>query len=257
MADPLRQERVVGFTRMVQNTVVKGMRRVFTGAFQEKQLRNLRIVTEYPLSRQEYPAIIVDFNDSENRDAGIGHREIFYDPNGILRMWGHRRFSGSITFRCFGLTPLDRDIIYDAVVECFSFWRLPHMTLQGNMFSELYGSPDDPVDPFRALSQLAFNTDRMRSGGKSANPAPWGAEDALVYQKDLVVDCIGGFYNAVPDATVPELETVSDVFVYPHIKERIELPLYDSEDFPVPGGEIFDAYVVEATAEASSTESFS
>jgi len=256
VSDPIRQERVVGFTRMVQNTIVKGMRRVFTSAYAEKQLRDLRIVTEYPLTRQEYPAIIVDFNDRENRDAGIGHREVFYDPNGILRVWGHRRFDGSITFRCYGLTPLDRDIIYDAVVECMAFWRLPHLSLQRNLFSELYGSPDDPVDPFRALSQLFLNTDRMHSGGKSVSPAPWGAEDALVYQRDLTVDCIGGFYNAVPNAVTPGTGLVSHVFVYPHMKDRLELPLYDSEDYPVPGGEIYDGFVAEGSGEASAAETF-
>lgn len=256
MTDPIRQERVVGFTRMVQNTVVKGLRRVFGPTYQEKQLRDLRIVTEYPLTRQEYPAIIVDFADRENRDAGIGHQEIFFDPNGILRVWGHRRFEGSITFRCYGLTPLDRDIMYDALVECLAFWRLPHMSLQRNLFSELYGDPDDPSDPFRALSQLFLNTDRITSGGKSVNPAPWGAEDALVYQKDLVVECIGGFYNAVPNAVTPTTELISHVFVYPHIKDQLDLPLYESEDFPVPGGEIYDGFVVEGTSTITTEESF-
>lgn len=255
MVEPIRQERVVGFTRMVQNSIVKGLRLVFTSEYAEKQLRNLRIVTEYPLTRQEYPAIIVDFNDRENRDAGIGHQEIFYDPNGILRIWGHRRFEGSITFRCYGITPLDRDIIYDAVVECLAFWRLPHMSLQRNLFSELYGV-GEAYDPFRALSQLFLNTDRMNSGGKSVTPAPWGAEDALVYQRDLTVDCIGGFYNAVPGIAQPETELISHVFTYAHLKDRMELPLYESSDYPVPGGEIFDGYAVEGMGTASATETF-
>ncbi len=257
MADPIRAERVVGYTRMVQNTIVDGMRRVFTNAYAEKQLRDLRIVTEYPLTRQEYPSIIVDFNDSMIRDAGIGHQEVFFDPNGILRVWGHRRFEGSISFQCFGLTPIDRDIMYDAVVECLSFWRLPHMTLQYNLFTRLYGDPDDPRDPFQALSQLVLGTDRLQPGGKSVEPAPWGAEDAVVYQRTLTVPVIGGFYNAVPNVTVSGTDLITDVFLYPHLKDRLSLPLFDSDEFPESGGEIQDHFVVEGSGEASGSDALS
>ena len=255
MAEPLRKQRVVRFTRMVQDTIVDALQKVFTDQFREKMLRELHVVTEYPLDRQEFPSIIVDFEDDENRAAGVGHQEVFYDPNGILRVWDHRRFTGRINFRVYALSTEDRDIIYDALVETLSFGHLPTYSLQANLFARHTGTPDDPFDRFRALSQLFLNTDRMRSGGKGASPAPWDAEDDLVYNKTLVVECIGGFYNMIPEKTVPGTELITAVHYYPHMREVLSLPLYE-EDGPYwdSPGDVFDEYTVEGSAAIAATE---
>lgn len=245
MAEPIRKPKVVRFTQMVQDTIVKGLLRVFTDEFREKQLQGLHIVTEYPLKRQEYPSIIVDFEDDENRAAGVGHQEVFYDPNGILRVWDHRRFKGRINFRVYALSPIDRDIIYDALVETLSFGHLPTYSLQANLFSELYGDPDDPFDRFRALNQLNLNTDILRSGGKSASPAPWESEDDLVYTKTLTIEVNGGFYNQVPGKTLPQTATITAVHVYPHMNELMSLPLYQEDDpFWDRPGDVYDEHDV-------------
>lgn len=234
MSPRMRTEKVVGYTTMVNRTIVDGLRAVFTDQFPEKQLRNLRFSPDYPLTRTEYPMVLVDFDDRSNKNAGVGHSELFYDERGILREWNHRLFEGTLTLTVMALTTLDRDIIGDALVEMLAFGQMSHMSLQRNLFTRLYGDPDDvqhsPVLR-RTLSHISISTDEIQAGGKSASLAPWGPEDVMVFEKSYSLELHGGYYNSAPDQERPGTELVSNVFVYPKLVERIALPIvWDDEE---------------------------
>jgi hypothetical protein len=214
MTDPLRQEVPVKYKTMVKRTIVDSLRNVFDSTYPDEQFQNLKITPEFPLTKVSYPAIHIQFNEEVISNAGVGHAEYFRDPNGDLRKWQHRKFNGSITYNVVTLSPLDRDILSDALIEIFSFGRLN--TLQSNFYNTLYGNPDDPFSILSLLSQLTVNTDEIEAGGESATIAPWDPEDVLVYTSSYTTTVTGGFYNSVPVEGTGTV-FVANIDMYPYI----------------------------------------
>lgn len=207
MTDPIRRQVGVGYKTAVKRTMVKALRAAFTDNFPEDQFQDLRIVPEFPLSREKYPAIYISYNGTVNKNAGVGHEETFQDSLNVMRTWNHRRFEGSIDFTCLGLTPLDRDILADALHEVLTFGWLTD-TMSG-FFDIIYGDPDAPYSSAALLlAQLDLNTDIITPGGESASPAPWEPEDQLLYQDVYNLEVHGSYYNAppVPQALLAEID---------------------------------------------------
>lgn len=208
---------------MVNRTLVKALRAVFTSSFDEPEFRDINISTEFPIKRVQYPAIHVRFNGGAVTNAGVGHKELFYDSAGKLRWWMHRKFTGSVDFVVYALSPVSRDILTDTLHDILSFGTLN--SLPNEFFEEIYGDPDDAYSMQSLLNQLSVNTDEITSGGKSAGLAPWAPEDVLVYQASYNVELGGGFYNTVP--TTAGLEWAGNY----------SLKFYDSMDnYPADDG---------------------
>lgn len=207
----IRKQAGVQYKTLVKRTMVRALRSVFTERFYEDQFKNLHIVPEYPMKKQQYPAIVVRYAGSSVTNAGVGHEEIFYDDAGNLRLWYHRLFTGTVELVCLGTTVLDRDILSDAVMEILSFGWLDD--IRGEFFDEVYGDIEDPVSVVTMLNQLHLNTDIITPGTESAAPAPWEPEDTLIYQDSLSVNVLGGFYNGLPAIKIGPVDTVKIVDV--------------------------------------------
>lgn len=249
----MRVERVVGYNRMVKRAMVEGVRRVFTNQFAERQLRDLRVASTFPMTKADYPSVYVEFIEGANVNAGVGHSEMFYDVNGVLRRWNHRLFDGSIRFNVLALSSVDRDILGDAIVEMLAFSGMPEMSLQHNLFTHIYGDPDGISPDLRqTLSHLAYDSDVIRPGGESVSPVFWGSEDDLAYEKSYSVNVTGGFYNSYPsDVVGPDF--ITHAFVYPKLADQVALPIWqsDSDWMPDIEGGAIDANTVTATASVS------
>jgi len=193
---PIRQQAGTQYKTLVKRTIVRALRSVFTDRFDEEQFKNLHIVPEFPMTKQQYPAIMVRYNGSSISNAGVGHEELFYDDDNNLRTWYHRRFEGNLEFVCLGMTTLDRDVLTDAVMEILSFGYLDD--LRSEFFDEVYGHINDPSKVITRLNQITLNTDIITPGGDSAGPAPWEPEDTLIYQDSISIQITGGFYNGLP-----------------------------------------------------------
>lgn len=255
-----RVERVTPYSRMVKRTVVNGVRSVFTNAFSEQQLRSLRITTEYPTAKAQYPSVVIRFQEGSNVNAGVGHTELFRDTDDVLREWSHRLFDGALTFEVHALTSVDRDILGDAIVEMLAFSRMPEMSLQHNLFTYIYGDPEDPDAPdIRSLlSHITYNSDVISAGGESANPVVWGSENDLSYEKSYSVDIWGGYYNSIPSSSTG-VDYITHAFVYPHIVDAVELPVWtDANDWMAEMDDgAQDAIDIEVTAQIEATDAFS
>ena len=199
MSEALRttDQNVTSYRRLVLRGIVSALRTVYDGDYyRERQLVDLKVTTQYPLVKVDYPAIVVEYAGQRILNAGVGHEEWFMDDHNILRKWNHRRFEGTLTFSCHALSPLDLDILVDSLVEVLSFGRLDSSL--ATFFTSIYGSPSDPV--MLAFSQLMLNVDEIQDGGvPSAQIAPWQPEDVLVYSSDISIEIHGGFYNTYPN----------------------------------------------------------
>ena len=164
----------------------------------ERQFDGLKVTQEYPLQKVDYPCIVLNYQSSLVENAGVGHYEIFPDRDGVLRLWNHNRFEGTLQWNVYALSTLDRDLLADALVEVIRFGRLD--TELTTFFGIIYPSGGD--DDYIALTQLMLNSDQMHGGGDSASLAPWQPEDVLVYSTSYTTELHGGYYNVIPS---PEL----------------------------------------------------
>lgn len=186
---------VTSHRRLVTRTMVSALKSVFDANYpREPQLRNLKVTTTFPLKKIDYPSVVVEYQPQRVVNAGVGHEEWFGDENLVMRKWNHSRFEGTVDLSVFTLSPLDRDLLADAVMEVIRFGRLDDALLP--FFDTIYGGADDPVRLM--FSQIMLNADEIDFGGDSASLAPWSPEDLLVYETTLSTMIHGGFYNTKP-----------------------------------------------------------
>ena len=178
--------------RLVYRTIIEALRAAFDGYYnRDRQFTNLKITQEYPYEKVDYPAIVVEYQNTLVANAGVGHREWFHDQDGNLRVWNHNRFEGTLYFTCYALSTLDRDTLADALVELVRFGKLDSQLQR--FFNIIRPSGDE----FVALQQIIFDSDQLRGSGDSATIAPWQPEDMLIYSAAYTVAIGGGYYNTV------------------------------------------------------------
>lgn len=250
MSGDLRQTGVLAYRRFVVETMVSALRNVFTGDYdRDRQFESLKITQQYPLKKIDYPSIVLEYVDRKVVNAGVGHIEWFNDNDNILRQWMHSRFEGTLNLNVYGLSPLDRDLLADALVEVIRFGRLDSQLV--NLFDTIYGDPD--ANYSLQFGQIMFNSDELYGKGNSATLAPWQPEDSLVYSTGYSIELHGGFYNTVITDT---FEYVSDVAVssYPEGEVQAIIAQADEPTFTNP---LYNADVgtVVGTGEPSGTDS--
>ena len=216
--DGVRQRQTISYRTLVKTTLVQALREVFTSSYYDEAFRNLNVYTSFPLDKAKWPLILVDYHGRAVRAAGVGHVEMFKDNFGQFREWEHRRFQGTVEFTIITLSPLDRDILADSLIEILTMGRLDELLTR--FFWTVYGEPSDQKQSF--LNQLALNTDEIHEGGDSEGPAPWQPEDVIVYQTSIMLDVFGGFYNLI---TTDALEFVWKVNMEPYPQGEIPVSI--------------------------------
>lgn len=246
---PIRQEKAASYRTLIKGALITSLRSVFTTQYSDPQFQNLRIEPEFSLKRVTWPAIYIVYNEREVRNAGVGHLEYFPDPNGLVRKWMHSMFEGMIEFDIVTESPLDRDVLADALVEVIRFGTLD--TLLNNFWQGIYGSVTDPYSNLAVMQQIALNSDTLSSGGDSFGPSPWGAEDLPLYTTSYAIDILGGYYNSITDMSVG---LVREVIQFPYI-EGDPVPFNDDPNniwfYPF---DYFDEDIVEASASMETHE---
>lgn len=222
---PIRQEQSASYKTLIKSSLVTSLRSVFTESYHDPQFQNLRIDPEFSLTRVTWPAIYIRYNEGEVRNAGVGHLEFFADPSGFIRKWMHSVFVGNIEFDIITESPLDRDILSDALVEVIRFGTLD--PLLSNFFTGIYGNVTDPYSNLAVMQQIALNSDTLVSQGESFAPSPWGAEDLPIYQTSYSIDIFGGYYNTLP---MESSIYVREVIQFPYIDDSLADDLPFDED---------------------------
>lgn len=243
MALRTTDQNIASHRRLVTEGVVSALRDTFGATYnREPQLANLRVTNDHPLTEIEYPCIVVEYEPSRIRNAGVGHEEWFVDANNVFRKWHHSRFEGSVTFSIYGLSTLDRDLLSDALIEVLRFGRLDVQL--DKFFIDIYGDPaSTTVDLL--FSQLMLNVDDIAGGGNSEGLAPWSPEDTLVYSTSHSLEIHGGYYNVIPTQT---WQVVTKATASPY-EEDVEFTL----PFPNPAAAWTNPFVYEDEATVTGT----
>jgi len=210
-----RLEPAVQYKRLIKRTLVAALRTVFSEEYPDPQLRNLYISTDHPLKREQFPSIIINYQESYVENAGVGHVEEILDDDFLMITLKHFRFQGKINAKCFALSPLDRDVLSDSLLELLAFGRLD--LLLNKFFDVVYsGVPDS--------AQISLHSDYLSANGESTTNTLWNAEDVLIYETGYTVDCSGGFYSTMKTDDVTGY--IDNIIVYgnePFDKEQEKL----------------------------------
>lgn len=174
------------YLTLLKSLVVESLQTVFNSDWPNPNFTDLNVSIEYPLDRQSYPGIWVNFDDNDTLEiAGIDHREYVLDADGAQHEVTRWLFAGTVTLTVVALSSLERDNLYDEVVRIFAFSRIEQAVPE---FRSMMESND--------LLAIGVNWDQLRPHGDAAAPGtPWGTEDEVIYERSAAFDLQGEFVS--------------------------------------------------------------
>jgi len=172
----------------VKTVAANAMARVFDAdyAMVQPDFANLLVSIEFPVQREAYPSIWVNYQpEGSLQAAGVGHFEIG-DPtgaNGPAKLFHRWRFSGSLSYTVVALTSLERDRLFDEVIRVIAFGNERTETSVFRSYLEQTNS----------LIGININADEIEQSGFDATPGtPWGTDD-MIYESTISIKCLGEF----------------------------------------------------------------
>jgi hypothetical protein len=192
-----------GMIETVKRAVMSALREALTGTSLNHLVNGTEVTIdmEYPIEKENYPGIWVQFSFNEIVQAGIGHEPLIRNvlapatantPEVVN--WEPIRefqFKGRVTLTIVALTSLERDRLADAVITMLAFSRPPNHVLTDpnedtRQFRQLISSLSD--NPYVSLT---INHDQIVPGGQSMTTGvPWD-EEIPGYEDTYSFDILG------------------------------------------------------------------
>lgn len=219
----MQNEYTVPYLTYTKRALIEGLRQVFAvhpdpsyryvpATIGDEEATGTKITVEFPVTKNQYPSIVVKFYERNITNMGIGHIEFLSSDSGFTySKYKHYNFTGDIEFVILALSSTDRDTISDSLVQTLAMGDLADYT--SNFYTRLY-QPDKIVYPDSIQNFININTDIISGFGETQAPAPWQPEDVLVYQKSYRCGIFGEFYSLSP---VTKAQFIRAVNVYPYL----------------------------------------
>ena len=192
-----------GMIETVKRAIMNALREALSGSTLNHLVNgtNVTIDMEYPIEKENYPGIWVQFSFSEITQAGLGHEPLIKnvleeatENTPEVVNWEPVRefqFKGRITLSIVALTSLERDRLADAVVTMLAFSRPPSMVLTNpaedtRQFRQFITSLAE--NPYVSIS---VNHDQIIPGGQAMTTGvPWD-EEIPGYEDSYSFDILG------------------------------------------------------------------
>lgn len=215
-----------GMIETVKRAVMNALREALTGTTLNHLVNGSDIVIsmEYPIEKENYPGIWVQFSFSEIVQAGVGHEPLLRtvvaeatEESPEVINWEPMRefqFKGRVTLTIVALTSLERDRIADAIITTLAFSRPPESVIT---------RADQDTKQFRQLIEslannpyvsMTINHDMIIPGGQAMTTGvPWD-EQIPGYEDSYSFDILGqtnivfrndGTYSLANVAETPEM----------------------------------------------------
>ncbi len=192
-----------GMIETVKRAVMGALRDALTGTGLNNLVNgtDVTIDMEYPIQKESYPGIWVQFSFNEIVQAGVGHEPLIRNvieeateeaPEVVN--WEPVRefqFKGRVTLTIVALTSLERDRLADSVITMLAFSRIPETVLT---------DPEKDTRQFRQLIDslarnpyvsLTINHDQIVPGGQAMTTGvPWD-EEIPGYEDSYSFDILG------------------------------------------------------------------
>lgn len=186
-----------GMIETVKRAVIVALRDAITGTTLNGLVNGSEVTVdmEYPMKKERYPGIWVQFSFTKLVNAGIDHEIIRKTVNEDETVtWEPIRefiFEGRVSLSIVALTSLERDRLSDAVISMLMFSRPPENVIT---------KADEDTKQFRQLiSSLAqnpyiamtINHDELVPGGQAMSTGvPWD-EEIPGYEDTYSFDILG------------------------------------------------------------------
>jgi hypothetical protein len=192
-----------GMIETVKRAVMNALREALTGTTLNQMVNgtDVTIDMEYPIEKESYPGIWVQFSFNEIVQAGIGHEPLIRNvlaeatpTSPEVVNWETIRefqFKGRVTLTIVALTSLERDRLADVVITMLAFSRTPNTVLT------------EPTKDTKQLRQLisslaenpyvsmTINHDQVIPGGQAMTTGvPWD-EEIPGYEDSYSFDILG------------------------------------------------------------------
>lgn len=170
----------------LKTLLTTAMRETFDQEYINPDYRDTLISIEFPVQKQEYPSIWVDFEPTgELEVVGIDHREYINDTPDSGRGYSRWRYQGFVTYTVVALQSLERDDLVGEVIRVMAFGR------EADSTSDFRTIIED--NPFIACN---IDFDQIGQRGFSASPGtPWGT-DEYIYEGTLAMEVVGEFVSS-------------------------------------------------------------
>lgn len=187
------------FLKETVTILTKGIRDTFNENYPEEDFRNIYVSHEYPIERQNYPGVWVDFRPTGAlKSAGVKHQEFgeVTDPDtevSTLFRQKRWRFTGYAEFTIASLTSLERARLFDEMVKIVAFGKVDDTTR---------GTFRNLVED-NGLIAISGDFDALEQSGFAATPGtPWGTDD-IIYEATLRMQVVGEFVSDPSNPLLP------------------------------------------------------
>lgn len=194
----------VGVIRQVTNA----LRKTFDSDYPDPMFRDVYVGPNFQLAREKYPAIYVAYQESNIRQAGLGHKLNIIDDEGLDRVVQQAIAEGAIQFTVMALTPYERDVLLDYVSDILLFSRR-----DGSVNKSVFWQQIHTAD----YLWLTLNSENVRPGGVSSLPAPWQAENDLLFTGSYSISSEAEFFS---DVNTSNLVPINKIKVYPYRSDQ-------------------------------------
>ena len=186
----------------LKTLLTDGLRQTFDANYPEEDFRNINIGMEFPVEKQDYPAIWVDYIPvGDLRKVGIGHIEYDEGPT-RARSFTRWEFQGHASFTVLALTSFERDRLHDEVVRVMAFGKEIPATNEYRSYIE--------ENEFLGVN---FDWDEISVRGMSNTiGTPWQTEE-IIYEVEIVMECLGDFAS---DSLTSTLLPLKEIRVVPY-----------------------------------------
>lgn len=226
MAYPIQH--TIRYKTYLKQCIVEALTAVFED-HPDTLLQDTKVRLESSFEEADYPTIVVGFQETDVRDAGVGHYERSFDEtSGLWYKQRRKHYYGNLTFTISALSTLDRDLISDALVETIMMSPVREYTnyfltriYEPEEFERMKAMPTGSIGTAHYYNLLNLANQKLQPSGESEVPAPWGAEDVLVYQAGYSIATFGEVLSLPP---VVLYTLISDVRQYPYVRPIDPVP---------------------------------
>lgn len=191
------------FLRETSTIAVEALRTVFDSAHPVTEYQGLWVSIEFPMAKANYPGIWVEFETTAPlQTAGIDHKEVAADGQGVEREVRRWRFAGRLMFTVAAMTTGERDKLADELIK----------VLASGMANPRLARFRQAIE-HNDLIGLQPNWDRMDPSSPSSGPGtPWGS-DEYIFDRTITMEVQGEFVSDPAEDESP-LVPLSAVKVY-------------------------------------------
>jgi hypothetical protein len=187
----------------VLEQVTNALRKTFDSDYPNLDFRVVYTGPEFQMEAQKYPAIYVAYQESQIRNAGLGHRIQAIDTEGMDRLLKQAIALGAIQFTAVALTPLERDALMDALSDILLFSK------GGSAAKSTFWKEINDED----YLWLTLSTENIQPGGVSTMPAPWQSENDILFSGSYAVNTEAEFFS---DFDTSDFVPINKVAVFPY-----------------------------------------